>query len=82
MVEAQQLKKLDTRFEFYLLTNNTMETQRLNHKIHQGKVSGINQVIDCFSPQANIFLKTLLIYQFIPFGDINMIKKTIKELKS
>ncbi|GAK74187.1 predicted membrane protein, partial ['Chrysanthemum coronarium' phytoplasma] len=36
MIEAQQLKKLDTRFEFYLLTNNTVETQRLNKKINQG----------------------------------------------
>lgn len=74
IVEGQQLKKLDTRFEFYLLTNNTTETQRLNKKIHQGKIPGINQVIDCFSPQANIFLKTLLNNQFLPFSDINMIK--------
>ncbi|PQP79735.1 hypothetical protein C6B37_01385 [Candidatus Phytoplasma phoenicium] len=75
MVEAQQLKKLDTRFEFYLLTNNTVETQRLNKKITQGKIPGINKVIDCFSPQANIFLQTLLTNQFLPFSDINMIKK-------
>ncbi|XBQ83597.1 hypothetical protein PSOL_00810 [Candidatus Phytoplasma solani] len=74
MVEGQQLKKLDTRFEFYLLTNNTTETQRLNKKIHQGKIPGINQAIDCFSPQANIFLKTLLTHRFLPFSDINMIK--------
>ncbi|WP_373402922.1 hypothetical protein [Candidatus Phytoplasma solani] len=74
MVEAQQLKKLDTRFEFYLLTNNIVETQRLNKKITQGKIPGINQVIDCFSPQANIFLQTLLTNQFLPFSDINMIK--------
>ena len=80
MVEAQQLKKLDTRFEFYLLTNNTVETQRLNKKIHQGKIPGINQVIDCFSPQANVFLQTLLTHQFLPFSDINMIKKEKKEL--
>ncbi|WP_373403160.1 hypothetical protein [Candidatus Phytoplasma solani] len=74
IVEAQQLKKLDTRFEFYLLTNNTVEAQRLNKKIKQGKISGINQVIDCFLPQANIFLQTLLTNQFLPFSDINMIK--------
>ncbi|WAN63673.1 hypothetical protein RS022_08850 [Candidatus Phytoplasma rubi] len=52
-----------------------MEAQRLNKKINQGKIPGINQVIDCFSPQANIFLKTLLTNQFLPFRDINMIKK-------
>ncbi|MFG6084710.1 MAG: hypothetical protein AB3F67_4220 [Candidatus Phytoplasma solani] len=74
MVEGQQLKKLDTRFEFYLLTNNTVEAQRLNKKIKQGKILGINQVIDCFLPQANIFLQTLLTNQFLPFSDINMIK--------
>ncbi|WAN63280.1 hypothetical protein RS022_03520 [Candidatus Phytoplasma rubi] len=75
IVETQQLKKLDTRFEFYLLTNNTVETQKLNKKINQGKIPGINQVIDCFSPQGNIFLKTLLTHQLLTFSDINMIKK-------
>ncbi|MDO8059354.1 hypothetical protein OC683_01860 ['Crotalaria aegyptiaca' phytoplasma] len=75
LIEGQQLKKLDTRFEFYLLTNNTVEAQRLNKKIHQGKTPGINRVIDCFSSQANIFLQILLTNQFIPFPDINIIKK-------
>ncbi|MDO8060080.1 hypothetical protein [Candidatus Phytoplasma citri] len=75
VVEAQQLKKLDTRFEFYLLTNNTVEAQRLNKKINQGKILGINQVINLFSPRANHFLHTLRINQFIPFPDINIIKK-------
>ncbi|WP_017193223.1 hypothetical protein, partial [Italian clover phyllody phytoplasma] len=56
MAEAQQLKKLDTRFEFYLLTNNEPETQRLNHKINQG----INQVINLFSNSANNFLQNLI----------------------
>lgn len=42
ITEAQQLKKLDTRFEFYLLTNDAIESQRLNKKIANGKVQGIN----------------------------------------
>ncbi|WAN63488.1 hypothetical protein RS022_06530 [Candidatus Phytoplasma rubi] len=75
MVEGQQLKKLDTRFEFYLLTNNEPETQRLNHKINQGKVQGINQVINLFSNSANNFLQNLITRQFIPFSNINIIKK-------
>ncbi|WAN63027.1 hypothetical protein RS022_00120 [Candidatus Phytoplasma rubi] len=75
IIEAQQLKKLDTHFEFYLLNNNTVEAQRLNKKINQRKIPGINQVIDCFSPQTNIFLKTLLTNQFLPFRNIKMIKK-------
>ncbi|WAN63370.1 hypothetical protein RS022_04810 [Candidatus Phytoplasma rubi] len=75
MVEGQQLKKLDTRFEFYLLTNNEPETQRLNHKINQGKVQGINQVINLFSDSANNFLQNLITRQFIPFSNINIIKK-------
>ncbi|WP_238055123.1 hypothetical protein [Candidatus Phytoplasma ziziphi] len=79
MVEGQQLKKLDTRFEFYLLTNNEPETQRLNHKINQGKVQGINQVINLFSNSANNFLQNLITRQFIPFSNINIIKK-IKDL--
>ncbi|MEZ0180203.1 hypothetical protein ['Camptotheca acuminata' phytoplasma] len=80
MVEGQQLKKLDTRFEFYLLTNNEPETQRLNHKINQGKVQGINQVINLFSNSANNFLQNLITRQFIPFSNINIIKKEKKEL--
>ncbi|PWV43953.1 MAG: hypothetical protein DF280_01640 ['Brassica napus' phytoplasma] len=75
MVEGQQLKKLDTRFEFYLLTNNETETQRLNNKINQGKVQGINQVINLFSNSANNFLQNLITFQFIPFSNINIIKK-------
>ncbi|WP_034172249.1 hypothetical protein [Chrysanthemum yellows phytoplasma] len=75
MVEGQQLKKLDTRFEFYLLTNNETETQRLNKKINQGKVQGINQVINLFSNSANNFLQNLITFQFIPFSNINIIKK-------
>ncbi|WP_373402814.1 hypothetical protein [Candidatus Phytoplasma solani] len=75
IVEAQQLKKLDTRFEFYLLTNHETETQRLNKKINQGKVQGINQVINLFSDSANKFLQNLLTLEFIPFPNINMIKK-------
>ncbi|MFT2804797.1 hypothetical protein ACMUE1_01905, partial [Candidatus Phytoplasma asteris] len=50
MVEGQQLKKLDTRFEYYLLINDATETQKLNNKITNGKVQGINQVINLFSP--------------------------------
>ncbi|QYC30712.1 hypothetical protein HGD80_02535 [Paulownia witches'-broom phytoplasma] len=80
MVEGQQLKKLDTRFEFYLLTNNEPETQRLNHKINQGKVQGINQVINLFSNSANNFLQNLITRQFIAFSNINIIKKEKKEL--
>ncbi|PEH36354.1 hypothetical protein [New Jersey aster yellows phytoplasma] len=75
MVEGQQLKKLDTRFEFYLLTNNETETQRLNNKINQGKVQGINQVINLFSNSANNFLQNLITAKFIPFSNINIIKK-------
>ncbi|ABC65338.1 conserved hypothetical protein [Aster yellows witches'-broom phytoplasma AYWB] len=75
MVEGQQLKKLDTRFEFYLLTNNETETQRLNNKINQGKVQGINQVINLFSNSANNFLQNLITNKFIPFSNINIIKK-------
>jgi hypothetical protein len=75
MVEGQQLKKLDTRFEFYLLTNNGTESQRLNNKIDQGKVQGINQVINLFSISANFFLQSLLNKEFIPFSSINIIKK-------
>ncbi|WYY26265.1 hypothetical protein AshY1_01180 [Candidatus Phytoplasma fraxini] len=75
MIEAQQLKKLDTRFEFYLLTNNEKETQRLNNKINSGKVQGINQVINLFSNSANDFLQNLITTKFIPFSNINIIKK-------
>ncbi|XXP77153.1 MAG: hypothetical protein AB3N34_02300 [Lettuce witches'-broom phytoplasma] len=75
IIEGQQLKKLDTRFEYYLLTNNEPETQRLNHKIKQGKVQGINQVINLFSPSANHFFQNLLTNEFIPFVNINIIKK-------
>ncbi|GAK73674.1 MAG: hypothetical protein QS2022_3330 [Candidatus Phytoplasma asteris] len=75
MEEGQQLKKLDTRFEFYLLTNNETETQRLNKKINQGKVPGINQVINLFSNSANNFLQNLITTKFIPFSNINIIKK-------
>ncbi|QKX95318.1 hypothetical protein [Candidatus Phytoplasma asteris] len=75
MVEGQQLKKLDTRFEFYLLTNNEPETQRLNNKINQGKVQGINKVINLFSNSANNFLQNLITTKFIPFSNINIIKK-------
>ncbi|MGZ3140077.1 hypothetical protein [Candidatus Phytoplasma solani] len=77
IVEAQQLKKLDTRFEFYLLTNNTIESQRLNNKIANGKVQGINQVINLFSNNANQFLQTLLTNQFISFSPITLIKKMV-----
>ncbi|GLH60895.1 hypothetical protein [Paulownia witches'-broom phytoplasma] len=80
MVEGQQLKKLDTRFEFYLLTNKEPETQRLNNKINQGKVQGINQVINLFSNSANNFLQNLITRQFIAFSNINIIKKEKKEL--
>ncbi|MBS2126624.1 hypothetical protein J8J04_02935 ['Fragaria x ananassa' phyllody phytoplasma] len=75
MVEGQQIKKLDTRFEYYLLTNNETETQRLNHKIKQGKVQGINQVINLFANSANHFFQNLLTNEFIPFANINIIKK-------
>ncbi|WP_284928772.1 hypothetical protein [Candidatus Phytoplasma sp. AldY-WA1] len=75
MIEAQQLKKLDTRFEFYLLTNNEKETQRLNNKIEQGKIQGINQVVNLFSNSANNFLQNLITTKFIPFTNINIIKK-------
>ncbi|GAK73864.1 MAG: hypothetical protein QS2022_5110 [Candidatus Phytoplasma asteris] len=75
MVEGQQLKKLDTRFEFYLLNNNETETQRLNNKINQGKVQGINKVINLFSNSANNFLQKLMTTKFIPFSNINIIKK-------
>ncbi|QKX95254.1 hypothetical protein [Candidatus Phytoplasma asteris] len=74
MVEGQQLKKLDTRFEFYLLTNNGTETQRLNNKINQGKVQGINEVINLFSNSADKFLQNLITTKFIPFSNINIIK--------
>ncbi|BAD04607.1 MAG: hypothetical protein QS2022_1060 [Candidatus Phytoplasma asteris] len=74
MVEGQQLKKLDTRFEYYLLTNDATETQRLNNKITNGKVQGINQVINLFSPEANLFFKNLIQKNFIPFNNINLIK--------
>ncbi|MBS2126610.1 hypothetical protein J8J04_02865 ['Fragaria x ananassa' phyllody phytoplasma] len=77
IVEAQQLKKLDTRFEFYLLTNDVIESARLNHKIKNGKVQHINQVINCFSEESNIFMKTLLKNQFISFSPINLIKKMV-----
>ncbi|GFZ75543.1 hypothetical protein HPP_5010 [Hydrangea phyllody phytoplasma] len=82
IIEAQQLKKLDTRFEYYLLTNDAIESQRLNNKIKNGKVQGINQVIDCFSQKANIFLKTLFKRQFISFKDINLIKNTKGNIKN
>ncbi|MCQ9618851.1 MAG: hypothetical protein NOI47_000433 [Candidatus Phytoplasma pruni] len=75
VVEGQQLKKLDTRFEFYLLTNNETETQRLNKKINQGKIPGINKVINLFSNSANNFLQNLITTKFIPFSNINIIKK-------
>ncbi|MBS2126418.1 hypothetical protein J8J04_01805 ['Fragaria x ananassa' phyllody phytoplasma] len=74
MAEGQQLKKLDTRFEFYLLTNNETETQRLNDKIQQGKIQGINQIINVFSASANHFFQNLLTNKFIPFANINLIK--------
>ncbi|CCP87997.1 conserved hypothetical protein, partial CDS, partial [Candidatus Phytoplasma solani] len=67
----------DTRFEFYLLTNNTIESQRLNNKIANGKVQGINQVINLFSNNANQFLQTLLTNQFISFSPITLIKKMV-----
>ncbi|MEC4558632.1 MAG: hypothetical protein U9532_00345 ['Conium maculatum' witches'-broom phytoplasma] len=74
MVEGQQIKKLDTRFEYYLLTNNEPETQRLNHKIKQGKVQRINAVINLFSHSAQAFFQHLLTNTFVPFRDINLIK--------
>nr|AAK54674.1 unknown [Candidatus Phytoplasma luffae] len=55
IIEAQQLKKLDTRFEYYLLTNDEVETQKLNNKIKNGKVQSINKVINLFSDNANLF---------------------------
>ncbi|WP_334347470.1 hypothetical protein [Candidatus Phytoplasma prunorum] len=74
ILEAQQLKKLDTRFEFYLLTNNTTEAQRLQHKISTGKVPMINQVVNLFDPSADIFFKQLNQRHFVMFNDINIIK--------
>jgi hypothetical protein len=74
IVEAQQLKKLDTRFEFYLLTNDAAESERLNQKIHNGKVQGINQVINLFAEEANHFVNKLLNKTFITFNNINLIK--------
>ncbi|QYC30721.1 hypothetical protein HGD80_02615 [Paulownia witches'-broom phytoplasma] len=74
IIEAQQLKKLDTRFEYYLLTNDAVETQRLNNKIQNGKVQGINKVVDCFSQKANAFFETFSQRQFVPFSEINLIK--------
>ncbi|MDV3201449.1 MAG: hypothetical protein Q8872_01055 [Candidatus Phytoplasma australasiaticum] len=75
VIEGQQLKKLDSRFRFYLLTNDGLETVRLNQKITQGKVSGIDAVINCFSPQADVFIQNLLTEQFTIFTNINLIKK-------
>ncbi|MBP5835892.1 hypothetical protein [Candidatus Phytoplasma meliae] len=77
IIEAQQLKKLDTRFEFYLLTNDAIESERLNHKIKNGKVQHINQVINCFSEESNNFMKNLLKNNFIKFSPINLIKKMV-----
>ncbi|QKX95748.1 hypothetical protein [Candidatus Phytoplasma asteris] len=77
IIEAQQIKKLDARFEFYLLTNNATETQRLNNKIINGKVQGINQIINLFSNKANQFLQNLLTNNFIPFSPINLIKSVV-----
>ncbi|MDV3143197.1 MAG: hypothetical protein Q8764_01225 [Pigeon pea little leaf phytoplasma] len=78
VIEGQQLKKLDSRFRFYLLTNDLQETKRLNQKIIQGKVPGIDAVINCFSPQADLFIQNLLTQQFTIFTDINLIKKNKK----
>ncbi|MBY7576757.1 hypothetical protein K6L59_00910, partial [Candidatus Phytoplasma sp. Tabriz.2] len=78
----QQLKKLDTRFEYYLLTNDAIESQRLNNKIKNGKVRGIDQVIDCFSQKANTFLKTFSQRQFVSFPEINLIKNTKGNIKN
>ncbi|WEX20445.1 MAG: hypothetical protein TB2022_3640 [Candidatus Phytoplasma citri] len=78
VIEGQQLKKLDSRFRFYLLTNDLKETERLNQKITQGKVPGIDAVINCFSPQAYLFIKNLSLHQFTSFTDINLIKKNNK----
>ncbi|GAK73840.1 MAG: hypothetical protein QS2022_5650 [Candidatus Phytoplasma asteris] len=58
-----------------MLTNDAIESQRLNNKIKNGKIQGINQVIDCFSQKANIFLKTLSQRQFVSFPEINLVKK-------
>ncbi len=77
IIEAQQIKKLDARFEFYLLTNNATETQRLNNKIINGKVQGINQIINLFSNKTNQFLQNLLTNNFIPFSPINLIKSVV-----
>ncbi|AGL90559.1 Conserved Hypothetical Protein associated with tmk [Strawberry lethal yellows phytoplasma (CPA) str. NZSb11] len=77
IVEGQQIKKLDTRFGFYLLTNDESETQRLNNKIKNGKVQSINKVINLFSNSANLFLQNLLTNQFIPFSPIDLIKKMV-----
>ncbi|MGL9687437.1 MAG: hypothetical protein ACQBVK_01400 [Candidatus Phytoplasma sp. TWB_XP] len=82
IIEAQQLKKLDTRFEYYLLTNNAVESQRLNNKIQNGKVQGINKVIDCFSQKANTFFKTFFQRQFVSFPEINLIKNTKGKIKN
>ncbi|MGL9687683.1 MAG: hypothetical protein ACQBVK_02750 [Candidatus Phytoplasma sp. TWB_XP] len=81
VIEAQQLKKLDTRFEYYLLTNNVTEFQRLNNKIKNGKVQGINKVIDCFSQKANAFFEDFFQRQFISFTDINLVKNTKGNIK-
>ncbi|MDO8030277.1 hypothetical protein OC709_02025 ['Planchonia careya' phytoplasma] len=78
MIEGQQLKKLDSRFRYYLLTNDTKEAERLNQKITQGKVPGIDEVINCFSPQTDLFIQNLLTQQFTIFTDINLIKKNKK----
>ncbi|MDV3182587.1 MAG: hypothetical protein Q8869_01800, partial [Candidatus Phytoplasma australasiaticum] len=78
VIEGQQLKKLDSRFRFYLLTNDLQETKKLNQKITQGKVPGIDAVINCFSPQADVFIQNLLTQQFTIFTDINLIKKNKK----
>ncbi|MGL9687688.1 MAG: hypothetical protein ACQBVK_02780, partial [Candidatus Phytoplasma sp. TWB_XP] len=72
----------DTRFEYYLLTNDAIESQRLNNKIKNGKVRGIDQVIDCFSQKANIFLKTFFQRQFVSFPEINLIKNTKGNIKN
>ncbi|CAM11638.1 Conserved hypothetical protein [Candidatus Phytoplasma australiense] len=75
IIEGQQLKKLDTRFEYYLLTNHTSETQRLNEKLKQGKVQSINKVINLFSPNSHSFFQNFSRRQFITFPNINLIKK-------
>ncbi|MDV3196258.1 MAG: hypothetical protein Q8885_01880 [Candidatus Phytoplasma stylosanthis] len=78
VLEGQQLKKLDSRFRYYLLTNDTKEVERLNQKIKQGKVQGIDEVINCFQPQSDLFIQQLLTQQFTLFTDINLIKKIKK----